>query len=300
VFLLVGFLVIPQIANQAGQLAENLPAYTQRAMEAVNGLVERAKPLLERLHLPTTAGDLAKRFSAQIEQAASGSLSFVAGTLTSILSKLLWVIIIPLATLWLLKDLDYIKTKVVHFTPDRQKERLMRTSTAVGGVFGKYVRGMLAVAIIYSAFASIWLSIAGLDYALIIGGLSGLLYLVPYIGALTTILAAGIAAFATGHTFGFAAALMVALAAQSFVLFDMVVTPKVVGGNVGVHPMLMLFSLALGARLFGVIGMVAAVPFAAALQVAIGQYYPQIYDNLRGTQPQPEEVNSGQGTVNSP
>ncbi len=46
-------------------------------------------------------------------------------------------------------------------------------------------------------------------------------------------------------------------------------------------PVLMLFSLALGARLFGVIGMVAAVPFAAAVQVALGQYYPQIFDDLR-------------------
>ena len=74
---------------------------------------------------------------------------------------------------------------------------------------------------------------------------------------------------------------MGAIAVQSFVLFDLVVTPKVVGGNVGVHPVLMLFSLALGARLFGVVGMVAAVPIAAAFQVALGQYYPRIHDDLR-------------------
>ncbi|MGC8861820.1 MAG: AI-2E family transporter, partial [Armatimonadota bacterium] len=172
---------------------------------------------------------------------------------------------------------------VVHFTPQRHKEKLLRVSAAVGGVFAKYVRGMIAVAIIYSACSSIWLSAVRLDYPLIIGGLSGVLYLVPYIGTLTTILAAAIAALAAGHTLGYTAGVAVGLAVQSFVLFDLLVTPKVVGGNVGIHPVLMLLSLALGARLFGIVGMIAAVPCAAALQVAIGQFYPAIYDDLRGS-----------------
>lgn len=290
-FMVLVFVITPRVADQAVKLTDNLPAYSKQAMAAVNDLMVREKPLLERLNLPTTASELSARFSDQIEQAARRSLEVVAGALTSALSKLLWVIIIPLATLWLLKDLDYIKAKIVHFTPERHKERLTTTSNAVGGVFGKYVRGMLAVAIIYSAVSSIWLSAAGLDYALIIGGISGFLYLVPYIGALTTIAAVAVAALVQpGYSIGFAGLLVGAVAVQSFVIFDLLVTPKVVGGNVGVHPVLMLFSLALGARLFGVVGMVAAVPVAASIQVALGQYYPQIYDNLRRRRPEPEPI----------
>ena len=283
VFVLAGLLIVPRLAEQAGQLAANLPDYTRRAMRAVNEVFTRFGPTLRRLHLPATAAEMTSRFSAQMEQAASSSLSFLAGALTAVVSRLLWIIIIPLATLWLLKDLDYIKAKVVHFTPQNHKQRLLRLSAAVGGVFARYVRGMVAVAVIYSAVSSIWLSAVRLDYALIIGGLSGLLYLVPYIGTLTTVLAAGTAALATGGTLGYAGGVAAGLAIQSFVLFDLVVTPKLVGGNVGVHPVLMLLSLALGARLFGVIGMVGAVPFAAALQVAVGQFYPAIYDDLRGS-----------------
>ena len=281
VFVVAGFLIVPKVADQAATLAQNLPSYSQRLFEIANDLLARHKPLLERLRLPTTLGEWTTRFSSQIEGAVSSSLSFLAGALTSMLSRILWVIIIPLATLWILKDLDYIKAKVVHFTPESHKERLMHMSSAVGGVLGKYIRGMLAVAIIYSVVASTWLTLAGLEYALILGGISGLFYLIPYVGTLMIVVAAGVVAIVQPWSLGAVVAVMAALGVQSFVLFDLVVTPKVVGGSVGVHPVLMLFSLALGARLFGVVGMVAAVPVAAAIQVALGQYYPRIYDQLK-------------------
>ena len=282
VFVLVGFLLVPNVADQAGKLADNLPRYIREASDAVNNILVRYKPLLERSHLPTTASEWASRFSAQIQRAATSGLSLVAGLLTASLSKLLWVIIIPLATLWFLNDLDYIKNKVIHFTPDRHKERLMHLSSAIAAVFGKYVRGMLVVAIIHSAVATLWMSLAGLDYALIIGGLSGLLYVVPYVGTLMIVVATGIAAAVQpGHGLVYALALMAGAGLQSSLVFDCLITPKVVGGSVGVHPVLALFSLALGARLFGIVGMVLAYPVVAALQVALGQYYPQIHDDLR-------------------
>lgn len=280
-FLAVGFLLVPRVAEQAGSLAGNFGAYTDRARETVDGLLMRARPLLSRLHLPTTVSELGSRFSVQIEEGVSRSLSYIAASLGGALSRILWVVVIPLATLWLLRDLDYIKAKIVHLTPERHKDRLMSLSAAVGGVLGRYVRGMLAVAIIHSIVASVVLTAAGLDYALIIGGVSGLLYLVPYVGNATTMLAAGIAALAQpGHSLAYAGGLMAGLAVQSFIVFDLWVTPRVVGGSVGVHPVLALFSLWLGVRLFGVTGMIVAVPVAAACQVAIGQFCPGIYDRI--------------------
>lgn len=280
-FLAVGFLLVPKVAEQAGNLAGNFESYSDQARDTVDRLLLREKPLLDRLHLPTTVSEWGSRFSTRIEEAASSSLAYVANQLTGALSKLLWIIVIPLATLWLLRDLDYIKAKMVYLTPDRHKERLMSVSSAVGGMFGRYVRGMLAVAIIHSIVASVVLTAAGLDYALIIGGVSGLLYLVPYVRNATTMLAAGIAALAQpGHSLAYAGGLMAGLAVQSFIVFDLWVTPRVVGGSVGVHPVLALFSLWLGVRLFGVTGMIVAVPVAAACQVAIGQFCPGIYDRI--------------------
>lgn len=286
VFLLVGFFVVPRITEQAVGLSENFQTYIDQAQKQLNVVLNHERPLLQRFHLPTTTADWAKRFSVQTEQAATRALSWIAGVMTLAAPRILWLIIIPLSTLWLLRDLDYIKAKIVHFTPDDHRERLMHVSSAVGEVFGKYVRGMLAVAILYSVVASVVLSVAGLDYALIIGGISGLLYLVPYIGTVAIALVTGIAAIVQpdqGTTY--ALVLMGILTFQSFVLFDLLITPRVVGGSVGVHPVLSLFSLALGARMFGAVGMVLAVPVAAALQVALGHWFPKINDSLRQSRP---------------
>ncbi len=208
-------------------------------------------------------------------------MEYISGALGSALSKILWVIFIPISTLWFLRDMDYIRAKGIHFTPDRHRDRVLSLSGAVGDVFAKYIRGMAAVAILYSCVSMAVLAGCQLQYGLIIGAISGLLYLIPYIGVLTTALATGIAAtIQTPDNPAYPILLMVWLLVQSFVIFDLIITPKLVGGSVGVHPVLALFSLALGARLFGVVGMITAVPVAAALQVALGQLYPKINDRV--------------------
>lgn len=283
VFVVAGMTVIPKIAEQASGLAVNFEKYVDVAQKQFSELMIREKPLLERFHLPTSTSAWTQRFSQQIESTATNSLNFVSTLITSALSRIMWIIIIPLATLWILKDLDYIKAKIVHYTPSHRREKLIKTSSAIGSVFGKYIRGMMTVAIIYSIVAALVLSGLKLQYGLIIGAFAGLLYLVPYIGVLIIMLITGIIALVQPpHSLAYAGLLMAILAIQSFVIFDMVITPKVVGGSVGVHPLLALFSLTLGARLFGLVGMLAAVPVVASLQVAIGQAYPLIYEDVRG------------------
>lgn len=295
VFVLVGLLVAPRVADQASALAENSREYAQGAQDAINDILAGHKAVLQRFHLPTTSGEWSKRYSSQLQSMASASLGLVGTALGSVASKFLWIIIIPISTLLLLKDLDYLKAKVIHLTPENGRKRMVELSSAVGGVFGKYVRGMITVAILYSVVAALLLTIFGLRYALVIGALSGLFYLIPYLGNIFIVLMVGITALVQPpNSASYAGLLSLMMLVLSMIVFDLLVTPRVVGGSVGVHPVLALFSLALGAQLFGVVGMVLAVPVVASVQVAIGQAYPSIYDDLRAsikgkfTQP-PEE-----------
>lgn len=280
VFLLVGFLLVPKVAEQASQLAAGFPQYVSDAQTQLDKLLRDHRPMLNRFHLPTSASAWTAKFSAQLQEAGSASVNLLAVGLTAALSKILWVIIIPLSTLWLLRDLDYIRQKIVHFTPEKHRYRLISMTSAVGGVFEKYVRGMILVAILYSGVAMFVLTAAGLQYGLIIGAIAGLLYLVPYVGVITLVLVTGVAGVAQPMSMTVVGVLMGALLVQSFIVFDMIVTPRIVGGSVGVHPVLALFSLALGARMFGVLGMILAVPVAASVQVALGQLYPVITERV--------------------
>lgn len=279
-FLLVGFLLVPRIAGQASDLAKNYQDYVRNAESQVNRVLTSQAPLLKKMHLPTSASEWTSRFSVQLKEAGSRSVAFVASILTGILSKILWLVIIPMATLYLLKDIDRIKAKVLHFTPEKHQERLVRMTSGVGGVFSRYIRGMVIVAILFSATAMVWLTAAGLHMGLIIGAFAGLLYIVPYIGPLILATATALVALAQPFSFAQSGILAGLLLLQSYVLFDLLITPRIVGSSVGVHPVLTLFSLALGARLFGVVGMVIAVPVAASIQLAAGQWFPKVNDEV--------------------
>jgi len=296
-FALVGFLLVPRIADQAGDLTKNYTDIAGQAQTQINGILKDHAPLLRKFHLPTTASAWTKQYADRLQVIAGNGITFVAGALAGALSRILWLIIIPLSTFWLLKDFDRIKAKIVHLTPERHREKVICLSSAVGGVCGKYVRGMITVAILFSLVAMVALSILRLQYALVIGSVAGLFYLVPYVGVLIISVITGIAAIIQpGHSASYALLLMGLLIVQSYIVFDLFVTPRIVGGNVGVHPVLMLFSLALGARMFGLVGMIIAVPVAASLQVALGQIYPQIYDIVGSKSPVEREISVSEDT----
>lgn len=288
-FVLAGLFLVPKIADQSAKLVQNYGQYADQVQVEANRVLQDNAVLLKRLHQPTTLIELVKKFSGQLEVFGRSAITLLSGVLTGVLSKILWLVIIPLSTLWILRDLDYIKAKIMHLSPERHLDRLVSLSSAVGIVFGKYVRGMMTVAILFSAASMLVLSLAGLDYGLIIGAVAGLFYMVPYVGVAIITIVTGLAAMVQpGHGTEYALILMGYMVVQSFIVFDQIVTPRIVGGSVGVHPVLALFSLALGARMFGVVGMIAAVPVAASLQVAIGQVYPRILDKV-GCPPREEK-----------
>ena len=278
--LLIGFLLLPRIVSQATMLAENFQDYMREAQGRINEILAAHKPTLERLHLPTTLGEWGTRYSDKLQAAASASLNFLVGALTSTVSRLLWLIIIPMSTLWLLKDIDYIKAKIIHFTPEQRRERIVKLGTAVGVVFGKYIRGMLMVMLLFSAVSMVTLTLFGLHYGIVIGALAGLFYMVPYVGVLILALIVGLTALVQNGSPAYAIGLMALLFVQANIVFDMLIVPRVVGKSVGVHPVLALFSLALGAQMAGALGMVLAYPIAASIQVAIGEFYPNVYDKI--------------------
>ncbi len=183
-----------------------------------------------------------------------------------------------MATVWFLRDWDAMTARIIRLTPASHRSRLLHIGGSVGHVFRGYVRGMTTVAILFSIVSSIWLSLAGLQFGLVIGAVSGLLYMIPYVGVLSAILTVGIMALVQPpNSAAYAAALMGGMVLQSFIVFDTLVVPRVVGKSVGVHPLLALFSLVVGAKLFGLPGMIVAMPVTASLQVAIKHMYPDLF-----------------------
>jgi predicted PurR-regulated permease PerM len=278
VFLLVGFLIVPRVYDQATSLAKNYNGLATEAEQQVNGLLASHQEELLHLHLPTTVRELASKFSVQLQAGAETGVNIITAGFAYAFARILWIIIIPLATIWLLRDWDRMTAGMVRLIPSAYRDRSLHIGGSVGHVFRGYVRGMTMVAVLYSIVACVWLSLAGLNYGLVIGAASGLLYMIPYVGVLTSVLTVGIMALIQHPDSAvYSLALMGGILVQSFIVFDTLVVPRVVGKSVGVHPLLALFSLVVGAKLFGLPGMIAAMPVTASIQVAMVHMYPDLF-----------------------
>ncbi len=226
--------------------------------------------------LPANTAGLTEQYSDQVSDALKMSASNIAGLLLSSASKLIYVILIPIITFYLLLDLDRLRGRAIFLLPDRIREPFRRSASDVGQVFGSYVRGMLTVSLMYGVTAVGVFFLCGLGpYAILLGVAAGILYTIPFVGPLVTSLLAAIVSLATGHDVGHTVWVLVAALVQNQV-FDNVIVPRVIGHSVGLHPLVTLTSLFLGGEMFGIWGMLLSVPVAASIQVVLFRLFPKL------------------------
>ena len=273
----VGLLMflVPNLMQQAGNLAENFPVYLNRVEKATDDWLSTHRQV-GSVTLPENLRELVGRYSGQVSTVLRASIGHMVGIVLGSVSRLLSVVLIPIITFYLLVDIDRLRARFLFLLPEGVRGSFQRSAADVGDVFGHYVRGLMIVCSAYAAVAVIVLLALGLEaYALLLGVAAGALYAVPYLGAAITLLLASVISLAQGGGGGKVAAVVFALVVLTQV-FDNLITPRVVGGKVGLHPVLSLFALILGGELFGLWGMLLAVPMAASIQVVLYRLFPRL------------------------
>ncbi len=302
VFLLLllglGWLTVPLLIAQAGDLAQNGPTYISGLQDYVNHfLLTHHK--IGPIKMPANFEQLTRQFSGQasdyLKQASGHVYDFLIGSATFVIEFILTLII----AFYFLVDIDRLRARLFYLAPEKWRGLMGHLGSDVGGVFSDYLRGLLIVCALYGLF-TIGL-LYGLSifhhslarYALLVGAAAGVLYAVPYLGALSTALVTFIVSFAAATVDGQSGLAFGGIAIGATLLlnqvFDNVVTPRVVGGGVGLHPVLALFALVIGGELFHLPGMLLSVPIAGSVQVILFRLYPKL------TQPTPAPFLRAQG-----
>ncbi len=276
----VALVLIPAAVRQAAEFAGNMPAYyaelTQRAQAALAAHHE----LLARLRLPTTSNEILARYQAEITRFLQSLVSRLLQVFASSVSKLPWMAIIPIVTFYLLQEIDPLRARAVHLVPAPHRRRFLELSERVGSVFSGYVRGLIIVCAGFAlATGTVLALVFRLPYSLMIGLVSGVLYAVPYVGGAATVAIVALVALSTHSSAGFVLGVVVTVL-LIYQLFDQVITPRVVGGQVGLHPLVSIFALTTGGQLFGLPGMILAVPVAASIQIVLTTLWPQLAEPL--------------------
>ncbi|MGC9446018.1 AI-2E family transporter [Cereibacter johrii] len=184
-----------------------------------------------------------------------------------VINAVIFMVVVPVVSFYLLLDWDPMVAKIDSWLPRDHAPTLRRLALEIDEVLAGFVRGQISVCLVLGTFYAVALAAVGLQFGLVVGAIAGAITFIPYVGALIGgALAIGLALFQFWGDW-----LSIGLVAGIFVLGQFlegnVITPRLVGGSVGLHPLWLLFALSAFGSIFGFVGMLVAVPVAAAIGV---------------------------------
>lgn len=262
------------IQNELAAVQINLPDYANR----LYGLIpEKVKVYLE-IETPEKLYRQVDRILNELRgisfDIVREGYAVVKAAFTSTLGVILTVIgyfITPVYLFYFLADLPRFREGVLRLVPERFRQWATGLGREVDGVLAAFVRGQLSVCAILAILYSIGLSLIGIDLAIVIGSLSGILFIIPYVGTIFGIVVSMVMAFLKFHDL-----LHPLLCLGWFVVVQAiegaVITPAIVGNRVGLHPVVAIIALFIGGQWFGIFGMLLAVPVAAVLKVFLSHF----------------------------
>ena len=266
VLLLLVVLVGPLIRSQISALFETLPEIVSQ---------------VEQVWLPTILSWLDVEPGADVGFAAffaqySDMVGSWSGTILTtvgrsggaLMAAVISLFLIPVLTFYMLRDWDSIMAHLKALLPDSQRDTVVGLARDTDEMLGAFLRGQLLVMLALALIYSLGLSLVGLKFAIAIGVVSGLVSFVPYLGFVFGIALAGLTVALEPNPFwhlvGVVATFTIAQAIEGTVL-----TPKLVGDRIGLHPVIVIFAIAAGGQLFGFFGILLALPAAAVLSVLV-------------------------------
>lgn len=272
---LIGLLIVPILGDQIVKFAGDLPSLMQSLLARFNEVA----PQWVKDAIAKSGTDIQGSISDIAGKAAGWTATLLASVwsggmaLVNILSLL---VVTPIVAFYLLADWDHLVAKVDGWLPRDHAGEIRTIFTDIDAALAGFIRGQGTVCLLLGLFYALALSIAGLKFGLVIGLGAGLLSFIPYVGALV----GGLVAIGVGLVQfwpDFASILIVIgiFAAGQFIEGNFL-SPKLVGSSIGLHPVWLMFALFAFGYVFGFVGLLLAVPLAAAAGVlvrfALNQY----------------------------
>ena len=269
---LLVLLIVPLIRSQVAAFLEALPAivanFEQVWLPRISDwLGVEADEDIGFAAFLSRYSDMAGNWGASVLMSLSRSGGALAAAVFSLF-------LVPIITFYMLRDWDLLTTRLAALLPGDSRETIVSLARETDSVLGAFLRGQILVMMALAAIYSLGLSLIGLDFAIAIGVVSGLVSFVPYLGLVFGIGLAGLTVFLEPNPL-----LPLAGVVATFVIAQLiegsVLTPKLVGDRIGLHPVLVIFAVAAGGQLFGFFGILLALPAAAVLSVLVKFAYRQ-------------------------
>lgn len=267
IFIPIVAVLLHIIDEQFSQFLKSLPNY-------MASLTNKTEPVIIDLQEKFPSLN-AEKIKASFNASLADNLKLIGGVIRKLLSKgfaffnlLSLILITPVVTFYMLRDWDRFVAKVDGLLPRKSKKSIRQQAKEIDRTLAGFIRGQISVCLLLGTYYGLCLYFIGLDLGVVIGFMAGILSFIPYIGSTTGFILSLLMAFAQ-----FDNILPVILVVLVFALGQFIegnfLTPKLVGKNVGLHPVWIMFALLAGGVLLGFLGLLIAVPTAAVIGVLV-------------------------------
>lgn len=259
--------VVPAVLtleNQITGLIADAPDFAD-AMVAPDGPVATRFPFL--LEFQPRIEEYVANAGAALQERSGAIVSGILTAGRGILGIVLLMVIVPVVAFYLLLDWDRMVARVDELLPREHAPTIRRLAREIDRTLAGFLRGQGTVMLVLGTFYAVALALVGLNFGIVIGAVAGLMTFIPYVGAIVGGgLSIGVALVQFWGDWVWIA-VVAGIFALGQILEGNVLTPKLVGGSVGLHPVWLIFALSAFGAMFGFIGLLAAVPVAAVIGV---------------------------------
>lgn len=276
VTIILGVAILPRLIAQLGDFAARLPSYFNTARELVQTRIEPFFARFDNQVQPQQLQDSLAPLIGKITSLFGNMLSSVISGGQALLDIVSLLVVTPVVAFYMLVDWDRMIATIDGYVPPRHRDTVRMLAHQIDRAIGGFIRGQALVCLFLGTWYAVGLTLCGLSYGVLIGVIAGVLTVIPYVGSLTgLILASGVAISQFWPDF-VQIGLVLAVFFSGQFLEGNILSPKLVGDAVGLHPVWLMFALLAAGSVFGFVGLLIAVPIAATIGVltrfALGRY----------------------------
>ena len=291
VLLIIGLAVaIPNLQRQVVIFAQNVPSYLEDADRVIDDLVTKRLPDDFRPQLEQVLAQFSTQATAWASNISSKAVNWVSALISGTSQVIVALIIMPFMLFYLLRDGKGLRDYITQFLPNKLREPVGKVLSEVNQQLSNYVRGQITVAVIVAIMFIIFFKIIGLRYAVALGVTAGVLNLVPYLGSFLAMLPALVLGLIAGPVM-LLKVIIVFIVEQT--IEGRFVSPLILGSQLNIHPITILFVLLTSGSMFGIWGVLLGIPIYASAKVIISEIFDW-YKEVSGLYEPVEETDGEQ------
>ncbi len=276
---LIVLVLLPAVGHQVATLASELPGYASALRDwlagvrdwviglGIPGVTQDTVPRVRDFDAGTLVRYVEERRSAFLQGGLRAALGVGRG-LGAVVVVVGYMVLVPVLTFFLLRDWDRLRVRLIDLIPPARRPAVLGFAAEYDRLLGRYLRGQLVLALLVGLVIGLGFRLVNFPYALLLGLVSGMLNIVPYLGAAFAISASVIIALLSGSV-GLSLLKVAVVMGVERVLEDSLLAPMIVKESVGLHPVWMILAIALGGFYFGFVGLLVAVPAAVLVKLIV-------------------------------